>query len=75
MQPRKKLPPPHDFPAGVAKPALRALASVGITRLDHCAKWTEDDLSQLHGVGPNALALIRTALTQTGRSFAKPDKR
>ena len=74
MPSQKKTAPIHDFPPGVAQPALRALASVGITRLDHCTKWTESDLAQLHGMGPKALGIIGTALRDNGKSFAKPKR-
>ena len=68
---KKESQPSQDFPPGVARPALRALASVGITRLDHCTNWTEADLAQLHGMGPKALGLISAALQAKGKSFAK----
>ena len=47
------------FPKGVARPAQRALASIGVTRLDQAARFTERELMELHGMGPRALDAIR----------------
>jgi hypothetical protein len=58
------------FPKGVAKPAVRALASVGVTRLDQLTRFTERELEALHGMGPKALAAIKTALREQGKSLA-----
>ena len=60
-----------DLPLGLAKPAQRALASAGISQLKHLTKLTEADLMQLHGIGPNALDLLRRALKAKGLSFRK----
>ena len=59
-----------DFPAGLAKPAQRALASAGYTRLDQLTKVTEAELRALHGMGPKAIAQLREALAQCGHTFA-----
>ena len=59
-----------DFPAGLAKPAQRALASAGYTRLDQLTKVTEAELRALHGMGPKAIAQLREALAQRGQTFA-----
>jgi hypothetical protein len=54
----------------LAAPAQRALASVGIERLEQLTKFTEAEIKQLHGMGPNALGKLRQALTEKGLSFA-----
>jgi predicted flap endonuclease-1-like 5' DNA nuclease len=59
------------FPKGVSKPALRALASVGVTRLDQVTRFTEAELLALHGMGPKAIGIIKTALLAQGKSLAK----
>lgn len=59
-----------DFPAGLAKPAQRALAAAGYTRLDQLTKNTEAELRALHGMGPKAIAQLREALAQRGQTFA-----
>ncbi len=62
----------HDLPAGLGKPATRALIAAGYTRLDQFTKIKEADLLKLHGVGPKALGRIRSALQVSGQSFADP---
>ena len=63
----------HDLPAGLAKPALRALIAAGYTRLDQLTTIKEAELLKLHGMGPKAIGLIRSALNARGQSFADPD--
>ena len=60
-----------DFPKGVAKPALRALASVGVTRVDQAARFTKSELQALHGMGPKAIRLIEAELRAGGKSFKR----
>jgi hypothetical protein len=52
------------FPRGLARPALRALAGAGFTSLEKLRKVKEEDLMKLHGAGPNAMRIIREALTR-----------
>lgn len=59
----------HGFPAGLAKPALRALANAGITSLEQIASYSEEELKQLHGIGPNAVQRLRNALQERGMAF------
>jgi hypothetical protein len=56
----------HDFPKGVAQPALRALFAAGYTRLEHLTRTTEAELAALHGMGPKALRLIKAAMLERG---------
>ena len=60
----------------IAAPAQRALASAGITDLKQLSKFTEVEVAQLHGMGPNALGKLREALKVEGLSFkqGEPDK-
>jgi hypothetical protein len=44
-----------DLPK-IGAPATRALAGAGITRLEQLTTLAEDDVLQLHGVGPKLLA-------------------
>jgi hypothetical protein len=59
-------PPPNsssgDLPPELAQPARRALANAGILRLDQLTRLSEDEVSRLHGIGPNALRQLRRAL-------------
>lgn len=59
---------PEDLPK-LASPAQRALQSAGITSLKQLTDITEEELLQLHGMGPNALGTLREALKATGLSF------
>jgi hypothetical protein len=59
-----------DLPSTLSAPARRALTGAGCTRLEDVAKLSENEIKQLHGVGPNAIEKLRQALSKTGRSFA-----
>lgn len=54
----------------LAKPALRALAGVGISRLEQFTEVSEAEVMQLHGMGPKAMESIRQALKEKGITFA-----
>ena len=61
------------IPAGIGKPALRALAAAGIKSLEDVARVNQDDLLALHGVGPKAIRVLKAALkTRQSRGRAKP---
>ncbi len=59
------------LPMGLAAPARRALAQAGYTRIEHFTAVTEGELLKLHGMGPNAIEMIRRALAAKGLSFSK----
>jgi hypothetical protein len=59
-----------DLPKELAQPARRALAAAGIQRLKQLTKFSEGEIKQLHGIGPNALEQLRRALGAKGLSFA-----
>lgn len=59
-----------DLPEDLAEPARRALEEAGYTSLEDLSGATEADVLGLHGMGPTALARLRRALNETGRSFA-----
>jgi DNA repair protein RadC len=58
------------FPEKLAQPARRALLGAGYTRLEQLNEVSEDELQQLHGMGPKALDQLRLALEARGLSFA-----
>ena len=60
-----------DIPLKLASPAQRALAGAGIKKLKQLAKFSEAEIRELHGIGPNALVQLRAALRTKGLSFAK----
>ena len=62
--------PESNLPPRMGAPALRALASVGVTRLEQLTAFTEKDIKKLHGMGPKGITQLREALEQHGLSFA-----
>lgn len=57
-----------DLPP-IGAPAMRALASVGVTRIDQLAEQSRTSLLALHGVGSRALRIIDEALAARGESM------
>jgi uncharacterized protein YdhG (YjbR/CyaY superfamily) len=57
-----------NFPK-IGAPATRALEAAGYTNLKQLTKVMESELSQLHGMGPKALGILREALKAEGLSF------
>jgi len=47
------------LPAGLSQPALRALASAGVTSLNDFTRIQEADLKRMHGIGPHAMKKIK----------------
>jgi hypothetical protein len=58
-----------DLPAKLGAPAERALAGAGIKNLKQLTKFSEAEIKQLHGVGPNAIGKLRQALAEKGLAF------
>jgi hypothetical protein len=67
MKPKNQ--PVSDLPK-LAAPARRALDAAGIQRLDQLTAFSETEIKQLHGIGPNAIDQLRRALAAEGLSFA-----
>ncbi|QMV44834.1 helix-hairpin-helix domain-containing protein [Cohnella cholangitidis] len=63
------MPENNDFPARLAKPALRALNNVGIVRLEQLTEISEAELKKLHGMGPKAIEQLRVALEARALAF------
>ena len=57
-----------DLPK-LAVPARRALIGAGYTRLEQLTKVKESEVMRLHGMGPNAMKVLRNALRERGLSF------
>ena len=68
--PGDEQPSESDLPGGLGKPAARALAAAGYSRLEQFASVSEVEILRLHGMGPKALGMIREALVARGQSFA-----
>jgi hypothetical protein len=63
-----------DLPVKLGAPVERALAGAGIKNLKQLTGFSEAEIKQLHGVGPNAIGKLRKALAEEGLSFAKEKK-
>jgi DNA repair protein RadC len=63
-------PPTSDLPK-LAAPAQRALANARIHSLADLTKFREEEIRQLHGIGPNALSTLKKALKAKGLIFAQ----
>jgi DNA-directed RNA polymerase alpha subunit len=59
-----------DLPK-LAAPARRALASAGVRALGQLTKFSENEIKQLHGIGPNALKELKRAMKASGLAFKK----
>lgn len=53
----------------IGGPALRALARAGVRSLAGLAQWKEQDLLELHGMGPKGVRILKQALVGQGRHF------
>ena len=62
--------PENDLPAGLRKPARRALAAAGYVRLEQPTEVSEAEVMKLHGMGPKALDQLRRALAARDQRFA-----
>ena len=71
MPSKPKEQPESALPKGIGKPATRALAAAGVSRLDQVTRFSEAQLLALHGVGPKAVGIIKAALEAQGKSLAK----
>jgi predicted flap endonuclease-1-like 5' DNA nuclease len=72
----RKKPAAKAAPAmpNIGKPATRALAAIGVVRLDQVTRYSVDELLDLHGVGPKAIRILREALGEKGKSFRKNER-
>ena len=66
--------PGSDFPAGLSQPALRALTGAGCYKLKDLTRFTEVEIKNLHGIGPNAMTKLKAAMAEKGLSFAGENK-
>jgi DNA repair protein RadC len=54
----------------LAAPAQRALANASIQNLRQLAKFSEAEIKELHGIGPNALKQLQRALKANRLTFS-----
>ena len=74
MTVKRNAPSESDLPAKLSQPAQRALAGAGIKNLKQLTKFSEAEIKQLHGIGPNAINQLYAALAANGLSFADKKK-
>jgi len=60
-----------DLPTKLSAPAQRALAGAGIERLEQLTRLNEAEVKKLHGIGPNTLKQLHSALEAKGLAFAE----
>jgi DNA-directed RNA polymerase alpha subunit len=64
----KKDPSTNDLPK-ISAPAQRALAAAGVQQLKDLTRFSEAEVKNWHGIGPNVLDKLRDALKEKGLSF------
>ena len=63
--------PEEGFLSLLAAPARRALEREAITTLEQLSKYTENEILELHGMGPSTMPKLRDALKSKGLTFRK----
>jgi predicted RecB family nuclease len=61
--------PENGFLSLLVAPARRALEREEITTVEQLAKYSEDDILGLHGMGPSTIPKLRSALKAKGLTF------
>jgi hypothetical protein len=56
---------------GLAAPARRALIDEGLYKVSDLRKYSLDTIKDLHGMGPNAIRILITAMKKSDISFRK----
>ncbi len=56
----------------LAKPAQRGLLNNGIRTPADLARRTVEEVTELHGIGPSAMPILREALRKNRMSFKSP---
>lgn len=70
MTPTPDIRPVGDLPDAIGKTAARELSLNGITTLDAVSQHSARELLAIHGVGPQAVRILREKLAETGRDLA-----
>jgi len=61
--------PKQGWLANINAPARRALERAGITSVTQLSQYRENEIMQLHGMGPTTLPKLKAALDQAGLAF------
>jgi DNA-directed RNA polymerase alpha subunit len=59
----------------LAKPAQRAIQNAGITTIEQISEYSEKEFLKLHGIGKNAMSIIKLALVENGLTFSDKDNK
>jgi hypothetical protein len=63
--------PKEGFLSMLSAPARRALENQGIKTLRQLSKFSEEEILELHGMGPSSIPKLRRALKAKGLAFVK----
>lgn len=63
-----------DFPKKLSAPALRALENAKVKKLADLVRYTEKEITSLHGMGPKGVDMLKGALRRRKLAFAKAKK-
>jgi DNA-directed RNA polymerase alpha subunit len=55
----------------LASPAQRAIQNAGIKTLEQLSKYSEKEIADLHGIGKNAIVVIKSVLKENGLALRK----
>lgn len=61
--------PKDNFLSLLVAPARRALENKGITTLEQLSNFSEEEILQLHGMGPSTIPKLKKALKENGLNF------
>src|SRR5437764_15298390 len=61
--------PKDNFLSLLVAPARRALERAGVTTLEQLSHFSEDEILQLHGMGPSTIPKLQKALKENGLDF------
>lgn len=64
---------PSNLP-NIGRPAISALAQIGVRNVEELAHYTEREILALHGVGPRAIRILRPAMAAKGVAFMSDDR-
>jgi len=58
----------------ISAPAIRALATIGVTTVEQLAEHTEQELLALHGFGPKAIRILAPVMAELGIHFRQDEE-
>lgn len=59
----------NHWPEGVARPAVRALHTAELYKLEDLQSISATKLQRLHGIGPKAFTTLKKAMDEQGYRF------